>query len=115
MATITKDLGIATAYGYALSKGYTGTEEQFAQLMASYATVGQQAAQSAANAQSSAENAEAYADGTRNGSAVPSTDPAYENNSKYYSQQAEASAELAAQHNMGVSVNGDKIIFSSLA
>lgn len=32
--------------------------------------------------------AESYAKGTRNGSAVPSTDPAYQNNSKYYAQQA---------------------------
>ena len=40
---ITQDLGIATAYGYAKSKGYTGTEEEFAELMASYADVGQTA------------------------------------------------------------------------
>lgn len=32
--------------------------------------------------------AESYAKGTRNGVAVPSTDPAYQNNSKYYAQQA---------------------------
>lgn len=47
---ITKDLGIVTAYGYAVSKGYTGTEEEFAELMASYATVAEQAAQSAQTA-----------------------------------------------------------------
>ena len=29
-----RNIGIATAYGYALSKGYTGTEEEFAELMA---------------------------------------------------------------------------------
>ena len=40
---ITQDLGIATAYGYAKSKGYTGTEAEFAELMASYADVGQTA------------------------------------------------------------------------
>ena len=43
MSVITKDLGAATAYGYAVEKGYTGTEEEFAELMASYATVGQTA------------------------------------------------------------------------
>ena len=43
MSVITKDLGAATAYGYAVEKGYTGTEEEFAELMASYATVGQNA------------------------------------------------------------------------
>lgn len=31
---VKKDVGIATAYGYAKSKGYTGTEEEFAQLLA---------------------------------------------------------------------------------
>ncbi len=54
MATIIKDLGVATAYGYAKSKGYTGTEEEFAELMASYATVAGQAAQSAEDAADSA-------------------------------------------------------------
>lgn len=32
-----QDIGIVTAYGYAVSKGYTGTEEEFAQLMADLA------------------------------------------------------------------------------
>lgn len=52
-----KDLGMVTAYAYALSKGYTGTEEEFAELMASYATVAQEAAQSASNAALSASGA----------------------------------------------------------
>lgn len=59
MGTITKDLGIATAYGYAVSKGYTGTEEEFATLMASYATVAEEAAESAEQASQSATNAAA--------------------------------------------------------
>ena len=57
MSTITKDLGVVTAYGYAVSKGYTGTEEEFAELMASYATVAEQAAQSAQTATQKAEAA----------------------------------------------------------
>ena len=40
-----KVLGVATAYGYALTKGYVGTEEEFAELMASYGTVAQTAVQ----------------------------------------------------------------------
>jgi peptidoglycan/xylan/chitin deacetylase (PgdA/CDA1 family) len=47
---ITQDLGIATAYGYAKSKGYTGTEEEFAELMADYAEVGQRAEDAADSA-----------------------------------------------------------------
>ena len=57
MSTITKDLGVVTAYGYALTKGYTGTEEEFAELMASYATVAEQAAQSAETAEEAAQAA----------------------------------------------------------
>ena len=37
-------------------------------------------------------NAEAWAVGNRGGSAVPSTDPAYHNNAKYYAEQAAESA-----------------------
>ena len=125
--TNNKNLGHVTAYGYAKSKGYTGTEEDFAELMASYADVGQTAvdaalaaqtakgkaeeaqgkaedAQEAAetaqgkaeDAQDAAEDAqsdaEAYGAGTRGGEAVGSSDPAYHNNAKYYSEQARESA-----------------------
>lgn len=55
-----KNLGHATAYGYAKSKGYTGTEEEFGVLMASYATVAQQAAQSAQSAAQYAGEARSY-------------------------------------------------------
>jgi hypothetical protein len=44
---INKDLGLVTAYAYAVSKGYTGTEDEFAELMASYASVAEQAEESA--------------------------------------------------------------------
>lgn len=81
-----KDLGIVTAYGYAVSKGYAGTEEEYAELMASYAEVAEDAAESASNS-------EAYAVGTRDGDDVESSDPAYHNNSKYYAEQAANVAE----------------------
>ena len=57
MATIVKNLGPVTAYGYAKEQGYTGTEEEFAELMASYATVAEEAAESAAAAAQSATEA----------------------------------------------------------
>ena len=56
-----KNLGHATAYGYAKSKGYTGTEAEFATLMASYATVAEEAAESATSASQSATSASASA------------------------------------------------------
>lgn len=51
------DLGLVTAYAYAVSKGYTGTEEEFAELMASYATVAEAAEAAAAAAAASATDA----------------------------------------------------------
>lgn len=43
--------------------------------------------------QNFAELSEAWAVGTKNGTAVPSTDPQYNNNSKYYAETSEVSAE----------------------
>lgn len=56
------NLGVVTAYGYAKDNGYTGTEEQFAELMASYATVAEQAAQSATDAAGAKTDAESARD-----------------------------------------------------
>ena len=46
------------------------------------------AKQEVSNAQGKVEDAEAYAKGTRNGVAVGSSDPAYQNNAKYFADQA---------------------------
>lgn len=54
MANVVKDLGAVTAYGYAVEQGYHGTEEEYAELMASYADVAEQAAASAESAASAA-------------------------------------------------------------
>ena len=62
---VNKNLGHATAYGYAKSKGYIGTEEEYAELMASYGTVAQAAAASAsaaAQAKTGAEEAQEAAE-----------------------------------------------------
>lgn len=70
---IVQDLGIATAYGYAKSKGYTGTEEEFALLMASYATVAEEAAESASQAEESATNAATSASSASQSATTAST------------------------------------------
>lgn len=56
---------------------------------------------SAQNADSSAEDSEAYAVGKRDGTDVPSTDPAYHNNAKYYSEEAESSASDSEAYAVG--------------
>lgn len=80
---ITKDLGIATAYGYAVEKGYTGTEEEFAELMY--------------NVAESAGTSEAWAVGSVGGVPVEEGAEQYENNAKYYAEQAGGDAENAEQ------------------
>lgn len=72
-----KNLGHATAYGYAKSKGYSGTEDEFAELMADYASVGQSAAQSAEQAAASATSASGSA-ATASQAAQTATDKASE-------------------------------------
>lgn len=96
MATLRQDLGPVTAYAFAVEKGYTGTEEEYAELMASYATVAEAAAGSASDAADSASDAEAYGAGTRGGSAVESGDEAYHNNAKYYAESAADDASTVA-------------------
>lgn len=57
MANTRKDVGEVTAYAYAVAGGYTGTKEEFAEMMASYATVAEEAAESAEAAAGSASTA----------------------------------------------------------
>ena len=60
-----KNLGPVTAYKYAVQQGYTGTEQEFAALMASYATVAEEAEAAkddAIDAKIAAEEAQAAAE-----------------------------------------------------
>lgn len=70
------------------------TEASKAKVAAENAKTAAQTAKTAAEtakgaAEDSAEDAEAWAVGQRNGADVPSTDPAYHNNAKYYKEQAQ--------------------------
>ena len=102
MANVTKDLGGATAYAYAVSKGYTGTAEEFAELMADLVNAKD-------DAEASASDAEAYGAGTRGGTAVTSTDGAYQNNAKYYKEQAQQSAQSISQSAQQIATNTSDI------
>ena len=62
---VRKRLGAVTAYRYAVTQGYTGTEQEFAALMASYATVAEEAEAAkddAVDAKTAAEEAQAAAE-----------------------------------------------------
>ena len=90
---IIKDLGAVTAYAYAVEKGYTGTEEEFATLMASYASVAEEAAESAEYAQASATTASSAAS-TATTKASEATTAAQTATAK--AEEAQADADAAA-------------------
>lgn len=48
MATLRQDLGPVTAYAYAVSQGYAGTEEEFAENLANFADTAEQVSEDAA-------------------------------------------------------------------
>jgi len=66
------------------------------------------------SASANALKAEGFAVGQQNGVDVGVDSPYRENNAKYYSEQAAASAAAAAIHNMGVSVSGTALVFTSM-
>lgn len=77
----------ATAEGYATEANEAKVGAVNAKTDAQAAKTGAETAKGAA--EDSAEDAEAWAVGQRNGADVPSTDPAYHNNAKYYKDQAQ--------------------------
>ena len=94
-----KNLGKVTAYGYAKLKGYTGTEEEFAQLMANYAFISERAVEAAETATTKANEASSSAS-----DASDSADLALE-----YARQAEESAGNAGYMNFYINENGNLI------
>lgn len=94
-----RDLGLATAYAYAVSKGYTGTEDDFAELMASYATVAEEAAASAAEAaasESAAGASETAAASSAEAAAASETNAAESETAAAGSAAAASGSETAA-------------------
>lgn len=80
------------------ASGYMNTASQYAtnayNSKVAAAASALEASGFAAAAEVNEYDAEAWAKGTRNGEAVPSTDPAYHNNSKYYADQASTIGEV---------------------
>lgn len=74
---------------------YKQDAEQSASDAHGYAT---SASNSATSADGYAEDSEAWAVGKRDGTDVPSSDPTYHNNSKYYAGKAQESAEQAGEN-----------------
>ncbi len=109
--TAKASLGYVTSYGAARRGGYTGTYEEWCALMAEVAdhleeniqlNEDSKAAKAAAEtaeleAEAAALTAESWAKGTKGGTDVPSTDPAYHDNAKYYAGAAEGQKDLAEQ------------------
>lgn len=93
MSTVVKDLGAVSAYAYAVEKGYTGTEAEFAELMASYATVGQTAVNAAQTATTKASEAATSATTATNKASEATTAATTATNK---AAEAQADADAAA-------------------
>ena len=73
MATFIEDLGIVSAYGEAVSKGYTGTEEEFAEMLANLPDKLAEAREYATSAAESSASAASSADGVQRNASIAST------------------------------------------
>ena len=108
MATIIKDLGAVSAYAYAVEKGYTGTEAEFAELMADYADVGQRAedaADSALNSKTAAQTAAQTAT-TKAGEASTSATSASSSASAASASASQASESATSAANSATAASG---------
>ena len=99
MAVTTTNLGVITAYGDAVAAGYTGTKAEWQALMASYATVGQQAVD--------AKNAAVAAKDTAVAKATEATTAAGTATTK--ANEASASAQSIAESAAQIQENTDSI------
>lgn len=73
MATFIEDLGIVSAYGEAVRKGYTGTEEEFAEMLANLPDKLAEAREYAASAAESSASAASSAAGVQRNASIAST------------------------------------------
>lgn len=98
MSEVNKNLGHATAYGYAKSKGYSGTEEQFAELMADYAEVAQRAEAAATSAAASATAAsDSASDSAASATAAEGSASAAATSAGTASQAAQSASQSATE------------------
>ena len=87
--------------------------------LADITTQANNASASATSAGNSKLDAEAWANGTRNGTAVESTDPAYHNNSKYWKDQAQqiASGSIGGLSDVSIDsvtlANGQVLVYNT--
>ena len=111
--TVTTDaIGNKTVKADIVDGSITGTKLQ-PNYLADCQTAETNAGNSATAAASSKGDAEAWAVGTRGGVPVPSTDPAYENNSYYWSQHGGNSFAGLTDVDMTGVQNGDVFIYDS--
>lgn len=89
----------AAAASAALAEGY---KDQAAQSATTATTKAGEASGSASSANTNALKSEGYAVGTQNGTDVGSGSPYFENNAKYYAEQADDSADRAESYSVNV-------------
>ena len=111
MAVVTTNLGVVTAYGDAVAAGYTGTKAEWQELMASYATVAEEAAQSATDAET-AKNAAVTA---KTGAETAKTDAIAAKTAAQAAQTAAETAQGKAETAQGAAEDAAESVSASAA
>jgi len=93
MSKLIKDLGAVSAYAYAVEKGYTGTEDEFAELMYDYTDVAQTAVEAKDEAVSASASAQASATTANTKAAEASASASNAQSASNSAQGAETNAE----------------------
>ena len=110
--TTTDASGNKTVTASIVAGSITGTDLE-PNYLANCQSAAASAASSASAADDSAEDSEAWAVGTRDGVPVPSTDPAYNNNSKYWAEHVPSTLAGLMDVNISGQTNGQVLEYNS--
>ena len=93
---VDQNIGMVTAYAYAVSKGFVGTEDDFAQLLADFADAAQRAEQAAKEAETAKTDAEAAKTGAQRAASAAAESATEAGNAKTDAEDAKTEARRAA-------------------
>ncbi len=93
---VDQNIGMVTAYAYAVSKGFVGTEDDFAQLLADFADAAQRAEQAAKEAETAKTDAEAAKTGAQRAASAAAESATEAGNAKTDAEDAKTGAQRAA-------------------
>ena len=96
LQSVEQNIGMVTAYAYAVSKGFVGTEDEFAELLANFADAAQRAEEAAADANIAKTDAEDAKTGAQRAASAAAESATEAGNAKTDAEDAKTGAQRAA-------------------